>query len=62
MRRSVLFVHWPVFQRELGRYKWARIPTEAPDVIWGNNPDPAGQYPLRADSLILLRRTDGPLQ
>lgn len=41
LRRSVPFVHWPVFQREASRYTWRRIATGAPDVPFGNFPDPS---------------------
>jgi hypothetical protein len=62
LRRSVGFVHWPVFEREVNRYRWERIPLGAPDVPWGNNPDPiaAGHDPSRADELILARRLAPP--
>lgn len=43
MRHSVAFVHWPVFQRETDRYQWIAAPVKAPDVMWGNNPDPIAQ-------------------
>jgi hypothetical protein len=58
LRRSVPFVHWPVFEREVNKYKWERIPIGAPDVPWGNNPDPIARIhdPARADELIIARR------
>lgn len=47
IRRSVPFMHWSVYKREIGRYrqelsqyKWKRIPLTAPDIPFGNNPDP----------------------
>ncbi len=42
--RQAPFVHQPVFRAALSRGRWRmeRIPT--PDAVWGNNPDPAGQY------------------
>jgi hypothetical protein len=42
--RQAPFLHQPVFRAALSRGRWRmeRIPT--PDAIWGNNPDPAGQY------------------
>lgn len=58
LRRSVPFVHWPVFQRVAQRYQWVQIPTEAPDLPWGNNPDPMGKVPLESTPLVLLRRAD----
>ena len=57
MRRSVSFVHWPVFRRAAGRFQWTEISTTAPDVMWGNNPDPMGQALTHStESLILARR------
>ncbi len=60
LRRSVGFVHWPVFQREIARYRWDVIPLNAPDVMWGNNPDPLGQIqdPDSARDLFIGRRRD----
>ena len=43
LRRSVPFVHWPVFLREMNRYDLEIVPLAAPDVVWGNNPDPLGK-------------------
>jgi hypothetical protein len=43
LRRSVSFVYWPAFNRELDKYRWQYIPNDIPDFIWGNNPDPTGQ-------------------
>jgi hypothetical protein len=40
LRQSVGWVHWPVFQREVRRYAWSFVSTGAPDIPWGNNPDP----------------------
>ncbi|MGB8889641.1 MAG: hypothetical protein WCC87_23155 [Candidatus Korobacteraceae bacterium] len=58
LRQSVRFVHWPIFRRELLRYQWQQIPLEAPDVPWGNNPDPMAesQDPDQANSLYIARR------
>jgi 4-amino-4-deoxy-L-arabinose transferase-like glycosyltransferase len=46
MRRSVPFVHWDVFEREVYRYRWRLLPLRVPDVPFGNNPDPSS-LPLR---------------
>ena len=54
MRRTVPFVHWPIFQREVSRYYWAPVPVKAPDIRWGNNPDPEGH--------LQDRKTAGDLQ
>jgi hypothetical protein len=58
MRSAVRFVHWPVFMREIARYKWEPVPIDAPDVVWGNNPDPMGklQDPDTRPPLQLARR------
>jgi len=60
MRRSVGFVHWPVFQRELQRYHWVQVPLKAPDLVWGNNPDPIARPkdPAKARDIIILRRVE----
>ena len=43
LRQSVPFVHWPVYLREQQRYQWSEVSTvQAPDIVWGNNPDPMG--------------------
>jgi hypothetical protein len=59
-RQSVSFVHWPVFQREMNRHRWAPVSLKAPDVPWGNNPDPFGQLqdPETARDLLIVRRRD----
>jgi hypothetical protein len=58
LRRSVPFTHWPIFLREVRRYQWAPVPLRAPDVRWGNNPDPRGQEenPAQAPGLYIARR------
>ena len=43
IRRSVPFLHWPVFIREINRYKWKQIPVNAQDIPFGNNPEPDNQ-------------------
>lgn len=60
LRQSVPFVHWPIFRREVDRYRWKQIETRAPDVMWGNNPDPMGLFhdPARARPLIFAERVD----
>jgi hypothetical protein len=58
MRHAVDFVHWPVFEREIARYQWAPVTLQAPDVKFGNNPDPLGEQvdPAEAHDLYLARR------
>jgi hypothetical protein len=60
IRRSVPFVHWNVFAREVNRYRWAVAQVEAPDVIWGNNPDPMGEIQefTTTNRVIVARRTE----
>ena len=60
LRRSVEFVHKPVYEREIGRYRWAEAPAKIPDIIWGNNPDPMmwDNYPAEMKYLFLARRVD----
>jgi hypothetical protein len=64
IRRSVEFVHKPVYEREVGRYRWAEAPVQIPDIIWGNNPDPMmwDNYPAEMTYLFLARRVDGTRQ
>jgi len=59
LRRSVGAVHWPVYIRELQRYEWSVEPqVQAPDIPWGNNPDPSAQMQdaARAQSIFIARR------
>ena len=61
VRQSVSFLHWPVFQREIARHRWVTAPIHAPDIPFGNNPDPEAQarwtHPDPPD-LILAERAD----
>jgi hypothetical protein len=60
LRRTVPFVHWPVFAREVARYYWSPVPVKAPDIRWGNNPDPDGhrQDRTRAPDLLFFERRE----
>jgi len=60
LRRSVGFVHWPVFYREVARYQWDQISLAGPDVMWGNNPDPNGKIENMdtANKLVIGRRRE----
>jgi hypothetical protein len=59
LRHAADFVHWPVFEREMARYKWEVVPLKAPDLQWGNNPDPMGNDdPRAAPNLYIARRVD----
>ena len=60
LRRSVRFVHWPAFERELARYQWEPVGLKAPDIPWGNNPDPMGQQDSRTAPDLYIARRVGP--
>jgi hypothetical protein len=41
----------------VARYQWQVVPLKAPDVMWGNNPDPMGNDdPNAAPNLYIARR------
>lgn len=57
LRRSVDFVHWPAYLREMRRYKWVPASIQVPDIPCGNCPDPVQRYdPARAPSIFIARR------
>ncbi len=60
IRRSVAFVHWNIFAREVNRYQWSVAQVGAPDVVWGNSPDPRGKVQdfAAANKIIVARRTE----
>jgi hypothetical protein len=60
LRRTVPFVYWPAYEREVARYFWTQVPVNAPDIRWGNNPDPEGhiQDRARAANLLFFERGD----
>jgi len=62
LRRSVPFLHWPVFQREIARYAWQRFELAAPDIVYGNNPDPSWQpaWTPEAPPLVVAERRATP--
>jgi hypothetical protein len=58
--RSAPFLHHALFREALAGQRWEmqRVPT--PDAVWGNNPDPAGQYwnlPRDAEGVRVAVRT-----
>jgi hypothetical protein len=62
VRRSALFLPWNVYRRELDRWRWTELPSGAPDVPFGNSPDPNHRfYPLgpRHPNLLVLERVTG---
>ena len=44
LRSSVGFTHAAVYQREIRRHRWIELDVDAPDMTWGNSPDPWGHY------------------
>ena len=42
--RSAPFLHHAAFREALERHTWRMTTLPTPDVVWGNNPDPAGQF------------------
>jgi hypothetical protein len=43
----------------VARYQWQQLPLKAPDIMWGNNPDPMGDDdPRAAPDLYIARRID----
>lgn len=54
MRLTVPFSYWAVYRREVDRYFWVPVPVKAPDIRWGNNPDPQGHFQDRARAANLL--------
>ena len=54
LRLSVGFVNWPIFLSEVRRYRWTQVPVQAPDLPWGNNPDPMSQYEIRSQRPVLF--------
>lgn len=61
LRRSVPFVHWHVFQREASRYQWRSISTGAPDVPFGNFPDPSFvPFPSKSLYEVVVAERVGP--
>jgi hypothetical protein len=59
LRFTVSFGHWPVFAREVKRYSWEQVPLKAPDVPWGNNPDPMAVVDTtKTPNLFIGRRVD----
>ncbi|MCE9613773.1 MAG: glycosyltransferase family 39 protein [Lentisphaerae bacterium] len=63
-RQSASFVDASAYIREVGRYRWRRIPLDIPDVPWGNFPEP--EFLLSSDtsaypSLVFAENLDaGP--
>ena len=62
LRRTAGWVHWPVFIREMQRYAWEPVAIDAPDVPWGNNPDPMAQSvdTRQTPRIYVARRADAP--
>jgi hypothetical protein len=60
LRRSVPFVHWPVFVREVRRHSWIAATTGAPDVPFGNLPEPAFLRWVGSEPEIIVAERAGP--
>ncbi len=45
-RRSVGFTHASIYLRELRKSRWRAYGTNAPDIAWGNCPDPRFHHAL----------------
>ena len=60
IRRTVPFSYYAVYAREIARYFWTPVPVQAPDIRWGNNPDPEGHFQdrARAENLLFYARAD----
>ena len=57
LRKSVDFVYWPAYQREIQRYEWTRVPVNAPDIPCGDCPDPVQRYDAaHAPEIYVARR------
>jgi hypothetical protein len=60
IRRSALgLTHLAIYTRALAKYKWAPHVLDAPDITWGNNPDPMCQHtelPVNAPPLVAFER------
>lgn len=52
LRRSAGFTHWNVYRHVIDRRDWAWTKLPAPDIPWGNNPDPY-TFNLQAQGLIV---------
>ncbi|MGA2735105.1 MAG: glycosyltransferase family 39 protein [Syntrophobacteraceae bacterium] len=48
-RRSVEFCHTSIYLRELLKSRWRAHVMNAPDIPWGNFPDPRSHYTLLSD-------------
>jgi hypothetical protein len=57
IRRTLGFYHAAVFDREIQRYQWSRVPVEIPEKAFGNNPDPfALNQPATGSTIVVARR------
>jgi hypothetical protein len=59
-RKSVDFSHYSIYSRELRKSSWVTHGTDAPDICFGNNPDPRFHYSLlmagSPTPLVILER------
>ncbi|MCG6537855.1 MAG: hypothetical protein L7F78_24830, partial [Syntrophales bacterium LBB04] len=58
-RRSVSFSHASIYLQEFGKSHWQRYVLDAPDIAWGNFPDPRFHWKLLstgANPLMIYER------
>jgi hypothetical protein len=62
-RRSANFVFEPPFIREMKRYNWQNDRSNAPDIAWGNIPEPEMRPQLETNSWaeIIFGKNLGPV-
>ncbi len=60
IRKSVDFVYWPAYQRELQKYQWIPVPVFAADIPCGNCPDPVQRYETSSSKSTFFARRAGP--
>ncbi len=60
-RRSVGFSHTSIYKREMSKNQWRAYTLEAPDIPWGNFPEPRFHYALLSagsSPLMVFERVD----
>jgi hypothetical protein len=63
LRRSVGFVYWPAYRRELQRYSWQPVPLQTLDIAWGNCPEPMiqeAEINAAGRPILIARRINNP--
>jgi len=49
LRPSVTVTHWKAYERAFARHGWRELETAAPDITWGNNPDPLFHWTVQLE-------------